>query len=299
MTSLSQSTRTHGLESGSGAAGTPPSDAGAAVTVITPGLRTWQAAFGSLWPRRELVFFLAYREIRARYHEAVLGSLWALLQPLLVTVVYALVFGLLVKIPSEGVPYPVFVMAGVLPWQFIAQSIQRSSLSLISNNPLIKKVYFPRAALPLAAVTTALVDFALSALCLAGLMMYYGVMPTGSLALLPVVLLLTMAMTTGIGLVLASLNCRVRDVAHGISFLMQMWMFLTPVLYPLSFVPARYVPLVRCNPMTGLIVGYRAALLGSPIDVPALVVSGLCAMAALAAGALVFRRAERVAADVL
>lgn len=266
---------------------------------ISPALRPWRITFRDLWARREIVAYLAWRDVQARYHQTTLGALWALLQPLAATLVYAVVFGRLVKIQSGPVPYPLFVMTGILSWQFMALSIQRSSGSLIANGSVIRKVYFPRLAIPLAAVVASLIEFAAASTILFGMMIKYGFLPSYNLALLPFMVLLAAAMGLGIGLMLASINCWFRDVMHGTGFALQMWMFLTPVLYPLSLVPSRYQGYIRCNPMTGMISGFRSVFLGVAPDWTALAISALWTVLFLVVGGALFRRTERALADVL
>ncbi len=254
---------------------------------------------GTLWTRREVIAYLAWRDIRARYHQTTLGVLWTLMQPLAATLVYAVVFGKLVKIRSGEVPYPLFIMSGILTWQFVASSIQRSANSLMANSGVIRKVYFPRLAVPLAAVVTSLVEFAAACIVLLGLAAFYGMAPTPRLLLLPVMLLLAGATSLGIGMLLASIDCRFRDVMQGLGFALQMWMFLTPILYPFSMVPERYQDLIRCNPMTGVIGGFRWVFLGVPLDWTAMALSVAWAALFLVAGGGMFRRLDRAAADVL
>jgi len=270
-----------------------------AVVEISPAPRTWPAMLGALWSRREIVVYLAWREIRGRYAQTVLGTLWTFVQPFAATLVYAIVFGKMVKLRADGVPYPLFVMVGVLAWQFLASSIQRSSNSLVANSFMIKKVYFPRLALPLAAVGTALIEFGAACVVLFGMAAYYGVVPPSSLVLLPPLIVIGGALGLGLGMLLASVNCRYRDVQYGIGFGLQMWMFLTPVVYPLTAVPERYHGWLRLNPMTGIIGGFRSAILGSPLDAAALMHSITFAAFFLGIGGIVFRRVERTAADVL
>ncbi len=277
--------------------GCRPPEAG--VVEISPALRPWRRTLGDLWQRREIVGYLAWRDIQARYHQTTLGVLWALLQPLAATLVYAVVFGRLVKIRSGEVPYPLFVMTGLLSWQFIAAAIQRSASSLVANGGVIRKVYFPRLAIPLAAVVSSLVEFAAATLVLVGMMVKYNFAPSANLLLVPFMILLAGAMSLGIGLVLANINCWLRDVMHGTSFALQMWMFLTPVLYPPSMVPDRYQILVRCNPMSGVISGFRWVFLGVSPDWPALAAAAAWAALFLVIGGAWFRRTERALADVL
>ncbi len=255
--------------------------------------------WGSLWARREIVFYLTLRNIRVRFHQTALGSLWALMQPLATTLVFAVVFGRLVKIQSGEIPYPMFVLAGVLPWQFMASAIQRSGASLVANGGILKKVYFPRLAIPLATLATAALEFAIGCVVLIALMLHYDVALSMRLLLLPAMVALSAAMVFGIGLLLAAVNCRFRDATQGIGFALQMWMFLTPIVYPFAKVPERFQDYMRLNPMTGLIGGFRSVFLGQPCDDVALVISIVYAALFLTIGGAAFRRAERRAADWL
>lgn len=276
-----------------------PGDAPEPVVEITPALRSWTALLGALWARRELVGYLAWRDIRARYCQTTLGVLWAILQPLAATLVFAVVFGKLVKIQSGDVPYPVFVMTGILTWQLVSSSIQRSATSLIANGDLIRKVSIPRLAIPLASVATSLIEFGAACLVLFGLMHWYGVRLPLHAGLLPLVLLLASAMGLGVGLMLASISTRFRDVTQGLSFGLQMWMYLTPIFYPLSLVPDRFQFVIWCNPMTGLVGAARSVLLGTPVDARAVAMSVAWAALFLVLGGAAFRRVDRVVADVL
>src|SRR6185436_12827848 len=217
----------------------------------------------ALWQRRELLFFLVWRDVKVRYKQTAIGAVWAVLSPLLTVLIFAVVFGRLAKLPSDGVPYVVFAFAGFLPWTYFAQAMARSSASLVGNAALITKVYFPRLMVPLAAVTTPAVDACLSLLSLIGLLLWYGVPPTVTLLALPVFGLAAAAIALAVSLWLAPLNVRYRDVSHTIPFLVQAWMYASPVVYPLSLVPESWRFVYSLNPMVGVIEGFRWSLLGT------------------------------------
>jgi lipopolysaccharide transport system permease protein len=255
--------------------------------------------FRELWHYRDLLYFLTWRDISVRYKQTVLGFLWAILQPFLSMVVFTVFLGKLAGVPSDGVPYPVFSYLGLLPWMYFAGAVTRSGASIVGSASLLTRVYFPRVLVPLSATLSALVDFAISALVLGGLMAWYGLAPAATIVLLLPLAALTAVVATGIGMWLAALNVRYRDVQYAVPFLMQLWMFATPVVYPASLVPAAWRPLYALNPMTGVIEGYRAAVLGLPWDWTGLALSALSGLALAALGAWQFRRMERTFADVI
>lgn len=261
----------------------------------------WRAVdLGELWHFRELVWFLALREVKVRYKQTALGVAWAVLQPLLTMGVFSVFFGRLAGIPSEGVPYPVFSLCALLPWQFFAATLSGAANSLVQNQNLITKVYFPRIAIPLAAAGTALVDLAVAFVLLLGLMAWYGVRPGGAVVLLPAFLGLAAAAALAAGLWLAALNVRYRDVRYTVPFLVQIWLLATPVAYPASLVPERWRWAYGLNPMAGVVEGFRWSLLGTPApDTAMLVASGVVTLALLVGGAFYFRRVERSFADVV
>jgi lipopolysaccharide transport system permease protein len=272
----------------------------AAIVVIQPRSRLFDLDLRSLWQYRELVYFMVWRDVKTRYKQTVLGVAWALLQPVLTMLVFWVVFSQFARVPSDGLPYPLFAFIGLLPWTYFSQAVARSGAGLVGNSNLIGKVYFPRLIIPLAAAITPGVDFLLSFGVLAGLMLWYGVVPTWAmLAVLPLIGLAFVA-ALAVGTWLSALNVKYRDVGHLIPFLIQIWMYASPVIYPLSLVPERWQPLYSLNPMVGVITGFRWALTGGE---PPNITSGLVSLAAVAVllltGLVYFRRAERDFADVI
>ena len=266
--------------------------------VIRPS-RGWVALnLADLWRYRELILFLAWRDISVRYKQTVLGAAWAIIQPLFTMIVFSIFFGSLGKIPSDGVPYPVFTFCALLPWQLFAYSLGESGNSLVANQNLITKVYFPRVVIPLAATLGGLLDFAIAFLMLLGMILFYQLRPTSAIWALPLFVLLALVTALGAGLWLSALNVEYRDVRYTIPFLTQFWMFLTPIAYPSSLVPELWRPVYGLNPMVGVVEGFRWALLGvgSP---PGLLmgVSVFMALAMLVSGLYYFRRMERTFAD--
>jgi lipopolysaccharide transport system permease protein len=252
-----------------------------------------------LWEYRELLYFLVWRDIKVRYKQTALGAAWAVLQPVLTMLVFTVFFGRLAKVPSDGIPYPVFVYAALLPWQLFAFALTESANSLVGNQNLIKKVYFPRLVVPLASVLAGLVDFGIAFLVLLALMLYYGIVPSFAILVLPLFLLLAVATALSVGLWLSALNVQFRDVRYTIPFLTQFWMFATPVAYPSSLVPERWRAWYGLNPMAGVVEGFRWALLGkSKSPGPLLWVSGLVVVLLLIGGLAYFRRMESTFADV-
>lgn len=269
-------------------------------SVIEARQRLLDLDLGALWQRRELLYFLVWRDVKVRYKQTAIGAAWAVLSPLLTVLIFAVVFGRLAKIPSDGVPYVIFAFAGFLPWTYFAQALTRSSTSLVGNAHLITKVYFPRLMIPLSAVTTPAVDVCLSMLSLVGLMLWYRVTPTWTLLALPVFLGLAAAIALAVALWLAPLNVRYRDVNHTIPFLVQAWMYASPVVYPLSLVPESWRLVYSLNPMVGVIEGFRWSLLGAgPPSVMAIAVSVAVTAPVLVGGLVFFRRMERAFADVI
>jgi lipopolysaccharide transport system permease protein len=253
-----------------------------------------------LWAYRDLLYFLIWRDVKVRYKQTAIGAAWAIIQPFFTMVVFSLFFGQLAKIPSEGVPYPIFSYAGLLPWTFFATGLAQASNSLIGGANLVSKVYFPRLLIPISAAVTGVVDFALAFIVLIGMMLYYGIHPT--LAILWIVPLFLLALVTalGVGLWLAALNVQYRDVRYVVPFLIQLWMYATPVIYPSSLLHGVWRTLIGLNPMSGVVDGFRWALLGvgeAPGEM--LGVSVITSLAILLTGALYFRRMERAFADVI
>jgi lipopolysaccharide transport system permease protein len=252
-----------------------------------------------LWAFRELLFVLTARDIRVRYKQTVLGAAWAILQPFTSMVVMSVVFGHLAGMPSDGLPYPVFVYAGMLPWTFFSSSLSRSSTSMLGSAHLISKVYFPRLIIPIAAVGGPLVDFAVALTILFGLMAYYGVALSMNLLFAPVIVMGMIFVATGTGALLAGITVRYRDFNYVIPFGIQLWMWASPVVYPPSLFPDEWRLLLFVNPMAGFIDGFRGAFLGKPLDWLALAISFSVSVVLFIAGALVFARTEKTLADVL
>ena len=253
-----------------------------------------------LWEYRELLYFLTWRDIKVRYKQTALGAAWAVIQPFFMMIVFSLFFGKLGKIPSDGVPYPVFAYCALLPWQLFAHALSESSNSLVANERLITKVYFPRLIVPISAVLGGLMDFAIAFLILLGMMAYYGIAPTMMIVTLPLFLLLAVMTALGVGLWLSALNVQYRDVRYTIGFLAQFWLFATPVAYPSSLIPQQWRWLYGLNPMAGVVEGFRWALLGKAEGPGALLaVSIIAVLLILVGGLFYFRRMEQTFADVV
>jgi lipopolysaccharide transport system permease protein len=253
-----------------------------------------------LWLYRELLYFFIWRDIKVRYKQTALGAAWAIIQPLFTMLVFSLFFGRLARIPSDGIPYPLFVFCALVPWTFFAQGLAQSADSLVGQGNLIKKVYFPRLAIPLSSVSAGLVDFSISFTVLLGLMARYGVRPTSHLVWLPCLLLLAFVTSLGVGLWLSALNVRFRDVKYALPFIIQFWMFATPIAYPSSLLAKSGRLVLALNPMVGVVEGFRWALLGAKTAPgPLMAVSGIAALAVLTGGAFYFRRMEKSFADVV
>jgi len=253
-----------------------------------------------LWEYRELVYFLTWRDIKVRYKQTVLGCAWAIIQPFFTMVVFSLFFGRLAKMPSDGVPYPIFAYAALVPWAFFAHGLSQSSNSLVSSANLIKKVYFPRLAMPIATVVSGIVDFVLAFLVLLGMMLYYGLVPTANVLWLPFLLVLAFVTALGVGFWFSAMNVQFRDVRHTIPFLTQFWLFATPIAYPSSLLSEPWRTFYGINPMVGVVEGFRWALLGTDTAPgPIIIVSTLVALVLLVSGAYYFRRMEKTFADVV
>lgn len=272
----------------------------APIIVIEP-LRGWRGlAWRELWEFRELLYFLTWRDIKVRYKQTAIGIAWAVLQPLAMMLAFTLFFGRLAHLPSEGVPYAVFAYAGLLPWQLFSRSISDSATSLVADQRLITRVYFPRIIVPVSATLAALVDFAIASVLLIGLMAWYGLTPSAAIIWLPAFMVLMIVTGLGVGLWLSALNVEFRDVQYTLPFLNQFWLFLTPVVYPSSLVPERWQALYGLNPMVGVVEGFRWALLGiGRGPSPMLVVSVVMALTLCIGGVGFFRARERVFADVI
>lgn len=276
-----------------------PHPTNAATLIIEPRKRLFQLDLHTLWEYRELLYFLVWRDVKVRYKQATIGAAWAVLQPLGTMLVFVVVFSYFAKMPSDGIPYPIFAFTALLPWTYFATAVSQAGGSLISEAQLLKKIYFPRLIVPIAAATVPIIDFAVSFVILLGLMLWYGITPSLAVLMLPVFLALSVMTALAVGLVLSALNVQYRDVKYTIPFLVQFWMFASPVIYPVSLVPEQWRWLYGLNPMVGVIEGFRWVLLGTPspdfvvMGITALVVAGL-----LFGGMVFFRNMERRFADV-
>ena len=253
-----------------------------------------------LWRYRELVYFLTWRDVKVRYKQTILGAAWALLQPFLTMLVFSVVFGRLAQVPSDGVPYPLFTLAALVPWTFFSNALTQSSNSLVGNANLITKVYFPRLIVPTATVLSGVIDFVLAFFLLLAMMAYYDVTPAVTVLWIPLFLTLVVAVSLGAGLWLSAMNVQFRDVRYTVPFLTQFWLFATPIAYPSSMLHAPWRTLFGINPMVGAVEGFRWAMLGAsaaPLAVVAM--STATAVAVLVSGALYFRRMERTFADIV
>jgi lipopolysaccharide transport system permease protein len=256
---------------------------------------------GELWSYRELLYFLTWRDIKVRYKQTVLGATWAVIQPFFTMVVFSLFFGRLAKIPSDGLPYPIWSFAAMVPWTFFAFGLTQSSNSLVGSSNLLKKIYFPRLVIPIASILSGLVDFVLAFAVLILMMVFYGFVPTANSIWLPALLLLTFATSLGVGLWFSALNVQFRDVRYTIPFLTQFWLFATPIAYPSSLIENPTLrALYGINPMVGVVEGFRWALLGTATKPgPVILVSTAAACAILVGGLFYFRRMEKTFADVV
>ncbi len=253
-----------------------------------------------LWEYRELLYFLVWRDVKVRYKQAALGAAWAILQPLLTMLIFSVIFGMFAKVPSDGTPYPLFAFVALVPWNFFATSMTQSSNSVVGSSNLITKVYFPRLAIPLASVLAGLVDFALAFVVLLGMMVYYKRVPTIHVYWLPFFLLLELCAAVGVGFWLSAMNVKYRDVRYVVPFLVQFWMYASPIIYPSSMIPARFRTLYALNPLVGVVDGFRWALLGTKTAPgPMLIASSAATITFLIGGALYFRRMEAQFADVV
>lgn len=256
--------------------------------------------FRELWDFRELLYFLAWCDIKVRYKQTALGALWAIIQPFATMVVFSIFFGRLAKVPSDGVPYPIFSFAALLPWTLFASGLSVASMSVVKNSQLIKKVYFPRILLPIEGVMIGLVDFAIAFVVLIGMMVYMGIVPTIHVIWLPFFLLLAMVSALGVGLWIAAINVHYRDARYMIPFIIQLWLFATPVAYPSSLLSEPWRTLYGINPMVGVVEGFRWALLGTNTSPGSIIlISSVVAIVVLVTGVFFFRRMEKTFADVI
>jgi lipopolysaccharide transport system permease protein len=267
---------------------------------IRPG-KSWSVVdFRELWAYRELFYFLVWRDLKVRYKQTVLGVAWAIIQPLFTMLIFTLFFGRLAGVPSDGVPYPVFVYAGLLLWTFFSNAVTASGNSLVGNSNLLSKVYFPRLFIPSATVGAALVDLSIAFVILVGLMIYYSVAVTWSILMLPVLVLLTTLLAVAIGTWLSALNVKYRDIRFALPFLIQIWMFVSPIIYPPSFVPEKWRWLLALNPLTGIIDSFRVSLFAhQEFNWGMLAISTVITLALLAYSAYAFWRMEENFADIV
>lgn len=269
------------------------------VVKIRP-LRGWAPLhLKDLWTYRELLYFLTWRQVKVRYKQTVLGFAWAIIRPLAMMVVFSLFFGNLLNVPSEGIPYPLFSYAALLPWNLFAQGLTLSSNSLVVDSNLVKKVYFPRLVMPLSGILPPLVDFVIAFLVLVGMMFYFGYAPSVRMFCLPALVILAMMTAAGVGLWLSAINAKYRDIGYAIPFLVQLWLFASPVVYPASLLPQRFQILYGINPMAGVIEGFRWALLGTEPPSYLMAVSTAIVIVLLISGMFYFRSSEKNFADVL
>jgi lipopolysaccharide transport system permease protein len=270
------------------------------ITVVEPPHGLAPVRLQDLWRHRELLYFLAWREIKVRYKQTVLGAAWAILQPLLTMVIFTVFFGRLGKMPSDGIPYPLFVLTGVVPWTFFANGVSLASNSVVNSSNLVAKVYFPRILIPMASVASGIVDFLIAFSLLVCGLLFYGIAPTArSLLLLPF-FALAMACCLGISLWLSALNVEYRDIRHAVPFLVQIWLFATPIAYPSSLLREPWHTVYGLNPMVGVVEGFRWALLGkTPQPGPLIGVSAALSVVLLVSGAIYFRQVERRFADII
>jgi lipopolysaccharide transport system permease protein len=271
------------------------------LTIIEPKKGWVPIDFKELWNYRELLYFLTKRDIKVRYKQTVLGGLWAIIQPAFTMIVFTLFFGRLAKVPSEGMPYPIFVYAGLLPWTYFANAVSGSGNSLVGSANLITKIYFPRLIVPASASLAGLLDFFIAMFVLGVLMIHYQFVPSIlGIFLFPFLVGLTFLCALGVGLWLSAMNVQYRDIRYVIPFLVQIWMFVSPVIYPVSIVNEKYQWLLALNPMAGVIKGFRASILGhQPVDWVLLGISAFIIFSLLASGLFYFRRMEKVFADVV
>lgn len=255
---------------------------------------------GAVWRYRELLVVLMLRDIQVLYKQALLGAAWAILQPVFAVVIFTIVFGYFARMPTDGIPYPVFAFAGVLPWTYFAEAVRRSGTGLVNDAELVRKVYFPRLIMPLANVISPLLDFLIAFCVLLVLMAFYGIAPSWKMLVIPPLMVISALLALSIGLWLGPINVRFRDIKHTLPFIIQIWMYASPIVYPLSMVPAQWQGLYSLNPMVGVIEGFRWAVFnqGEP-NFGALAVSGVVIVFLLAGGLVFFRRMERTFADVI
>ena len=269
------------------------------LVVIQPSKKWNLLSLKDIWAYRELLFFLTWRDVKVRYKQTALGAAWAILQPLFMMLIFTIFFGRLAGVGSSGIPYPLFALAGLVPWTFFANAITASGNSLVGSAHLITKVYFPRLIVPAAAMLAGLVDFLLAFLLLCILMLYYRVTLTVQILFLPVLVLMTALFSLGVGTWMSALNVKYRDVRFALPFVIQLWLFVSSVILPSSSIPPKWRWLLNLNPMSGIIEGYRSALFGLPFDWPALSIAAVLTLLVLLYAIYAFSRVERSFADII
>ena len=280
-------------------AGPGPHDHSVPTIVIRPPRRWVPVDFNELWEYRELLYFFTWRDVKLRYKQTGLGIAWAIIQPLFLMVVFSLFFGGLAKIPSDGIPYPLFSLAALLPWTLFAEGMTRSTISMVSNAGIMTKVYFPRLIMPVASIMSPLVDFCVAFGILILMMAYYGFVPTINIIFLPLLVIFAMMTSLAVGLWLSALNVKYRDFQYTVPFLIQIWLFASPVVYPASMVPEQFRFLYALNPMSGVIEGFRWALLGTNPPSTMIFISLVVVIVLLVSGVFYFRRMEQYFADIV
>jgi len=270
------------------------------VLVIEPSPAWRPVDLHEVWRYRELLYFFVWRDVKVRYKQTVLGITWAVIQPLFAMFIFAFFFGRVAKLPSDGLPYPLFAYAGLLPWTFFANAVTSGSNSLVGNSHLVAKIYFPRVLIPVAAVVTGLVDFVFALAMLGPLLAFNHTVPSALAVLgIPLCIALTFLLALGISLWLSAMMVRFRDLRHIVPFFVQIWMFATPIVYPLSMVPEKWRWAIKLNPMVPVVESFRGTLAGRPLDVPGLAWAAIVALLLISSGSIYFRRLERLAADVM
>jgi lipopolysaccharide transport system permease protein len=269
------------------------------VTIIRP-IEGWLSIdLKEIWEYRELVYTFAMRDIKVRYKQTALGAAWAIIQPFMMMVIFSIFFGRLAKIPSDGIPYPLFAYAALLPWTLFSEGITRSTSSMIANSNIITKVYFPRLVMPISGILSPLIDFIIAFVILTAMMLYYGFVPTTNVIWLPAFILLALMTSLGVGLWLSAFNVQYRDFQYTLPFLIQLWLFASPVVYPSTLLPEAYRWIYGLNPMAGVIEGFRWALLGTNPPSTMIAFSFVIVMVLLTTGAYYFKRMEKTYADVV
>jgi lipopolysaccharide transport system permease protein len=269
------------------------------VIYLRPSRRWFALDLHELWIYRELIYFMTWRDVKVRYKQTALGIAWAVIQPLLTVLILTLVFERLLKVQSNGIPYPLFAYSALLPWQLFQGALQRSSMSVVTNANLLTKIYFPRLIIPISAVLSSVVDFGIQFVVLLGMMLVYGVMPTWQILWLPLLMALALLTALAVGLWLSALNVQYRDVSHIIPVLIQIWMYASPIVYPIERIPEKWRPLFGLNPMSGVIQGFRWALLGKNPPDATFIVSVAIVAVTLLTGLIYFKHMERTFADTI